>query len=75
MTATDTIILTESESGILTDQYGNTWSPFSVDYFAEQFPGECCICGEETESGYMNLDCGGEEAHEHCVTFAESDNA
>lgn len=43
------------------------WVHFVVDYFAEQLPGECCICGAELESGYLCLDGGDEVCSEHVV--------
>jgi hypothetical protein len=48
-----------------TDQYGNQWIEFEVDYFAEQMPGECCICGKEIESGWICLDGGDECCDSH----------
>ena len=43
-----------------TDDQGNAWIQFEVDYFAEQTDGECIICGETLADGWMCLD-GGEE--------------
>lgn len=45
-------------SGI--DEQGSEWIEFEVDYFADQTDGECSICGEVLEYGWMCLD-GGEE--------------
>lgn len=56
------------KSGI--DQDGNHWIQFEVDYMAEQEPGECCICGAVTESGWLCLD-GGEECCDSHVECAQ----
>ncbi|GEM_PF-4918403 len=72
--ANETIILSNIEgisrkSG--TDEHGNTWTEFEVDYLAEQEPGECSICSAtELESGWLCLD-GGEEVCDEHVVFAE----
>ncbi len=52
------------------DQYGNYWTEFEVDFFAEQLPGECKECGTEIESGWMCLD-GGDEVCDSHVSFTE----
>jgi len=64
-----------------TDEYGNQWTQFEVDYMAEQLPGECSICGKELESGWMcldgdrvdfgGLDNRGEEVCDEHVVYAE----
>jgi hypothetical protein len=48
-----------------TDEYGNFWTQFEVDYFADQEPGECAICGAEIESGWMCMDGGDEVCDSH----------
>jgi hypothetical protein len=48
-----------------TDENGCYWIEFEVDYFAEQEPGECSICGAELASGWMCLDGGEEVCSEH----------
>jgi len=48
-----------------TDDDGNKWVQFEVDAFAEQEPGECSICGDELESGWMCLDGGEEVCDKH----------
>lgn len=53
-----------------TDELGNQWIEFEVDYLAEQEPGECSICGAELESGWLCLD-GGEEVCDEHVTLME----
>lgn len=69
----ETIILSNVE-GIArltgTDEHGNQWTQFAVDYMAEQVEGECCICGETLESGWLCLD-GGEECCDDHVEFAD----
>ena len=45
-----------------------TWTQFEVNSQAEQEPGECCICGKTTESGWLCMD-GGDEACEDCVEW------
>ena len=52
-----------------TDDQGNAWIQFVVDYFAEQTDGECRICGEPLADGWMCLD-GGEEVCSDHVEFA-----
>jgi hypothetical protein len=69
----ETVILSDVEgfsrkSG--TCQHGCRWIEFEVDYFADQLPGVCDICGETLESGWLNLDGGEEICSEH-VEFAE----
>ena len=53
-----------------TDEHGNQWLEFEVDYFADQMPGECCICSAELETGWLCLDSGEEVCESH-VTFKE----
>jgi len=53
-----------------TDQHGARWIEFEVDYFAEQVPGTCVICGATLESGWLCLDGGDEVCSEH-VEFEE----
>ena len=48
-----------------TDEYGNNWIEFEVDYFAEQIDGECSICGKVISQGWMCLDGGDEVCAEH----------
>jgi hypothetical protein len=52
------------------DEHGNAWTMFTVDYLAEQEPGECVICGAELEEGWMCLDGGNEVCASH-VEIAE----
>ena len=47
------------------DQHGANWVVFEVDYFAEQLPGQCCICDAEIENGWLCLDGGEEVCHSH----------
>jgi hypothetical protein len=54
-----------------TDEHGNIWTQFEVDYFAGQEPGECAICGAEIESGWMCMD-GGDEVCDSHVEWQES---
>jgi hypothetical protein len=67
----ETIILHDIE-GISckggTDQHGCQWVEFTVDYGAEQEDGECCICGETINSGWLCLEGGDECCDEHVVT-------
>ncbi len=51
------------KSGI--DENGNEWVQFDVDYLAEQVPGNCVICSNEIESGFMCLDDGDEVCSYH----------
>ena len=53
------------QSGI--DKEGNHYIDFEVDYFAEQQTGECSICGEELESGFICLDGGEEFCGSHII--------
>ncbi len=54
-----------------TDEHGNEWIQFEVDYFAGQEPGECSLCGEkELTEGWMCLD-GGEEVCDSHVDWSE----
>ena len=67
----ETVKLTNIEgiarkSGI--DDDGCEWIEFDTDYFAEQEPGVCAICGATIESGWMCLDGGDEVCSEH-VTY------
>lgn len=68
---TDTIKLHDVE-GIsrktATDEHGNQWTEFTVDYLALEEDGECSICGAFLGCGWMCLD-GGEEVCEHHVEF------
>jgi len=48
-----------------TDEQGNAWIQFEVDYFAEQLEGECHICGEPLADGWMCLDGGDEVCSDH----------
>ena len=51
------------------DEEGLTWTQFEVDWFAGEKAGECCICGEALESGWLCLDDGSQEVcDEHIVT-------
>jgi hypothetical protein len=50
------------------DENGNWWTQFEVDTFAEQEPGECCLCGAQLESGWLCLD-GGDEVCECHVEY------
>ena len=66
----DTITLTNVEgisriSG--TDEHGNQWLTFEVDYFAEQESGTCAICSAELESGWLCLDGGDEVCDSHII--------
>lgn len=49
------------------DSAGADWKQFSVDYLAEQLPGECAICGAILESGWLCLDDGEEVCDEHVL--------
>jgi hypothetical protein len=51
-----------------TDDHGNFWVEFEVDVFAEQEAGECSICGESIEVGWLCLDGGDEVCDEHVET-------
>ena len=51
-----------------TDEHGNTWLQFEVDYLAEQEAGECCICGKVLEEGWLCMDGGEEVCYGH-ITF------
>ena len=48
-----------------TDEHGNQWIEFEVDYLAEQEDGECSICGAVLSSGWLCLDGGEEVCAEH----------
>jgi len=69
MNATNERVILSDVSGIArksgTDQHGNRWVEFEVDYQAEQEPGECCLCGAELESGWVCLDGGDECCEKH----------
>ena len=54
------------------DEHGNAWIEFDTDYFAEQEPGECSICGATIESGWLCLDGGEEVCHSHVEYDHES---
>lgn len=58
------------KSGI--DQDGLTWIEFEVDYFADQEPGECSICGKEIEDGWLCLDGGDEVCSKHVKIVSRS---
>jgi hypothetical protein len=66
---TEVIRLTLGKDGISrkygTDENGNVWIEFEVDYFAEQTPGECSVCGAELESGWLCMDGGEEVCEDH----------
>jgi len=48
-----------------TDENGNVWTQFEVDYMAEQEDGECCICGARLETGWLCSDGGDEVCNKH----------
>ena len=48
-----------------TDDDGNKWVQFEVDYLAEQQAGECSICAAVLTQGWMCLDGGEEVCAEH----------
>ena len=48
-----------------TDEQGNHWREFHVDYLAEQSDGVCSKCGKGLSSGWMCLDGGEEICGEH----------
>ncbi len=51
------------------DEHGCTWTQFEVDWFAGQEAGQCSICGEQLESGWLCLDDGSQEVcDEHIIT-------
>lgn len=56
-----------------TDEAGNKWVQFKVDYFAEQTDGECIICEDTLTSGWLCLD-GGEEVCSSHIAYG-GDNA
>ena len=60
--------------GILsgTDQNGNVWTQFQVDYLAEQLDGECSECGATISEGWLCMD-GGEELCNNHVQFEEGE--
>jgi len=64
----ETITLTDIQ-GIArksgTDEDGNQWVEFEVDYGAGQEEGECSICGAVLSDGWMCLDGGDEVCAEH----------
>jgi len=70
----ETITLYDVERGIGrasgTDERGNIWIEFGVDTFADEFPGECSICGAELMEGFTCLD-GGEEVCRAHVQYGE----
>lgn len=59
-----------TEVGI--DQNGAAWTPFAVDYFAEQEAGECSICEREIEEGWLCLDDGSQEVCAEHIYFADA---
>jgi hypothetical protein len=50
------------------DEYGNHYIQFEVDYMAEQEIGECSLCGEKMDSGWLCLD-GGDEYCNQCISY------
>ena len=48
-----------------TDEAGNKWIQFEVDYLALQEDGECSICAAVLTQGWMCLDGGEEVCAEH----------
>ena len=48
-----------------TDCDGNVWTQYEVDYLAEQEDGECTICGEQLQDGWLCLDGGDEVCNYH----------
>ena len=48
-----------------TDESGNQWIQFEVDYMAQQEDGECCICGKILDHGWLCLDGGEEVCADH----------
>jgi hypothetical protein len=53
-----------------TDEAGIMW--IEVDAFADQWPGECGICGAEITSGWLCLDGGDEACSDHVVISEEA---
>ncbi len=51
-----------------TDQWGNKWLQFDVDWMAEESAGECNICGMMLTRGWLCLDGGEEVCTSHIVT-------
>lgn len=58
-----------------TDDDGCVWTQFEVDTLAEQLPGICAICGAELQSGWLNMDNGGEEVCSDHIQLSETDSA
>lgn len=54
-----------------TDQQGNSYVEFDADSLAEQLPGECAICGEKIEAGWLRLDEGDEVCPDHIQLIEE----
>ena len=52
-----------------TDDSGNQWIQFEVDYLAEQTDGECSICGKILTEGWLCLDGGEEVCGDHVQGF------
>lgn len=52
-----------------TDEHGNQWTEFEVDYMAEQEDGECSICGKALSSGWMCMDDGSQEVCDEHVEY------
>ena len=50
-----------------TDDHGNNWIQFTVDYFAEQTDGQCSECDAVISEGWVCLDGGEEVCSEHIV--------
>ena len=53
-----------------TDPSGNVWIEFAVDSFADELPGECCLCHRLLWSGWQCLD-GGDEVCDRHVTVKQ----
>ena len=62
--AIDTITIPKAEGFALLsgkDTDGVMWMQFQVDYLALQVDGECDICGDVLDSGWMCMDDGSVE--------------
>jgi hypothetical protein len=55
-----------------TDEQGNHWIEFTVDYLAEQSDGVCVECGKGLSNGWMCLDGGDEICADH-IEFPGTD--
>ena len=51
-----------------TDEHGNQWIQFEVDYLALQSDGECSLCEAVLANGWLCLD-GGEEVCDRHVDY------